>query len=221
MDVRQLDIAARKSEKLTEDEVPKIVEAYRRGGMGAFHEQLSNSMSRVADTWGIPPDLSKGMGLSLDQFIKMSRAIRATVVCVALYNEHPLSLISRATKGDRRAVLDLVKADKLFLHDRCCLGVIRSAELQDDRTFIDQLKRALAYEPRVRRRGAQHIYYYVLCLLEKQGFMLPSLDELWSMLDPYAREYGSLAAFEKDFQRRRQYLATFLEQTEREVPIES
>jgi hypothetical protein len=221
MDTRQMENAARESQRLTEADLPKIVEAYRQGNVGAFHAQLSNSMSKVVDAWGIPPELFKGMGLSLDQFFKIGRAIRATVACVALYNDHPLLLISRATKGDRRAVLDLIKADKLFLHDRCCTGVIRSAELHDDRTFMDQLKRALAYEPRLHRRDAQHIYYYVLCLLERWGFVLPSLNELCSMLDPYAREYGSLAAFEKDFQRRRQDLATILAQAEQEVSIDS
>jgi len=135
MDVRHLEVAAGKSERLTEEELPKIVEAYRQGDIGAFQALLASSMSKIVDAWGIPPQLSKGMGLSLDQLIKMSRAIRATAVCIALHNEHPLSLISKATKGDRRSVLDLIKADKLFLHDRCCMDVIRRAEFHDDRKW--------------------------------------------------------------------------------------
>ncbi len=30
------------------------------------------------------------------------------------------------------------------------------------------------------------------------------MEELWNTLDPFGREYDSLSAFERDFQRRRQ-----------------
>jgi hypothetical protein len=97
----------------------------------------------------------------------------------------------------------LVRADKLFLQDCCCAATIRKAELQDDQGFTKQLTKALEYQPTLRRRGVFRVYYYILFLLEASGVLLPSLNELWSTLDPHGREYDSLSAFEKDFQRRR------------------
>lgn len=38
---------------------------------------------------------------------------------MAIHEVHPAMLIARASKGDRQATLDLIKVDKLFLHDRC------------------------------------------------------------------------------------------------------
>lgn len=125
--------------------------------------------------------------------------------------------MARAAKGDRVAVLSLVKADKLFVHDRCCAPTIRKAELHNDQGFISQLTRAMEYEPTIRRREALQIYYHILFLLEASSVSLPTLNELWSMLDPYGREYDSLSAFEKDFQRRRQDFTRMLKQADEEL----
>jgi hypothetical protein len=71
---------------------------------------------------------------------------------------HPLLLIARASKGDRRETLDLVKADKLFLHDRCTEKVIKDAELRNDHSFLQQLARAQNYRSKLRVREIQHLY---------------------------------------------------------------
>jgi hypothetical protein len=134
----------------------------------------------------------------------MLRAARAMAVCMAIHEVHPAWLIARASKGDRQATLDLIKVDKLFLHDSCTEKVIRDAELRNDHSFLQQLARAQTYRPKLRVREIQHLYFYSLFLLEQEGNMrLPVGHKLLRVLDPHAREYDSLDAFERDFQRRR------------------
>jgi hypothetical protein len=123
---------------------------------------------------------------------------------MAIHEVHPASLIARASKGDRQATLDLIKVDKLFLHDSCAEKVIRDAGLRNDYSFLQQLARAQTYQPKLRVREIQHLYFYSLFLLEQEGNMcLPTGHKLWRILDPRGREYDSLDAFERDFQRRR------------------
>src|SRR6266849_1957469 len=219
MDLRRTEKAMGQSQKISEEKVPGIVEAHRRGTLTGFHSMLSESMSDIVAAWGIPSDISQGMDLSLDRVVKTMRATRATLGCVALHNEHPFVLIPRAQRGHRQAVLDLVKADKLFLHDSSCTGVIRAAELQDDHKFMEQLKRALEYEPRIRLREVQHVYYYILVMIEQQGIPVPALDELWQVLDPVGTEYPSLSAFARDFQRRREDFLKIVSSAEAEVRV--
>ena len=94
--------------------------------------------------------------------------------------------------------------------------MIRTAELQDDHKFMEQLKRALEYEPRIRLRDVQHVYYYILFLFEQQGVPLPTLDELWQVLDPVGTAYRSLSAFARDFQRRREDFSKIVSVLKRE-----
>src|SRR5262249_52593226 len=107
-----------------------------------------------------------------------------------------------------------------FLHDCCCAPTIRTAELHDDQAFIMQLTSAIEYQPTLRRRDALQVYYYILLLLESWGVSLPTLNELWSTLDPYRREYKSLSAFEKDFQRRRRDFNKMLKEADEELAIQ-
>jgi hypothetical protein len=121
---------------------------------------------------------------------------------------HPLSLIAQAREGDRRAVLDLVKVDKLFLHDRCTARVIRDAELQNDRAFLGQLARALAYKPKLGWRRACQLYLQMLFAL---GTQLPALPVFQLRLDPEGKRFRSFAAFEKFFERCRAEFHQFQE----------
>jgi hypothetical protein len=168
-----------------------------------FQTLISETTAEIMGAAGIPLNLFDSPGLSFEQFAKLQRAIHAALTCLALHNEHPLVLVARAAKGDREAVLSLIKVDKLFLQDSCCAGTIRKATLQGDQDFIRRLRNALEYKPRLRRRDAFHVYCYTLLLLESWGVVLPTLNELWSTLDPCGIEYDSLSAFERDFQRRR------------------
>jgi hypothetical protein len=70
--------------------------------------------------------------------------------------------------------------------------VIRDAELRNDHSFLQQLARAQIYQPKLRVRKIQHLYFYTLLLLEQEGNMrLPAGHKLWRILDPRGREYSS------------------------------
>ncbi|HWX94051.1 MAG TPA: hypothetical protein VNY29_15595 [Terriglobales bacterium] len=219
IDVRQADRSLAQAQKVTAGGVPKIVDAARRGNVEGARSLISETTSDVMEAVGLPPNLFGTPGLSYGQFAKFRRAVRATLICLTLQNEHPLVLITRAEKGDRAAILSLVKADKLFAHDSCCAVTIKKAELQDDQGFIGQLTRALEYQPTVRRRDILQVYYKILFLLAESGVSLPTLYELCSALDPHGMEYESLSAFEKDFQRRRRDFIAMVRKVDEEVPV--
>jgi hypothetical protein len=219
MDVRRMKDVIAQSRKLADKNGPKVAEALHKRNRDAFQASFSEVASNILETAGIPNNFSKRMDLSFEGNAKLLRAGRATLICMALYGEHPLVLIARASKRDRHAVLDLVNADKLFMHDQCCAATIKNAELQEDRRFIEQIKRALDYQPRIRRRKIQHVYYCLLFLFELWGIPLPPLEELWSTIDPLWREYKSLAAFERDFQRRRQDFTGMMKAADMEISI--
>ena len=202
-DVRQAQRSIAQTKKIADAQVPKIVEAHRNGDLERFGTLTSHATTELMSVAGIPATLFPG-GLSLEQFSQLWRAMRASVFCWVLHNQHPLVLIKRALKGDREAVLKLVKADKLFLQDSSCAATIKKAELQGDRGFEKQLAKAIEYQPTIRRREILQLYFQILFLLEGQAVQLPTLNELWSTLDPHGKEYDSLSAFERDFQRRRQ-----------------
>ncbi len=88
------------------------------------------------------PGFEPPFPVSFDAGVQMNRALRVTLVCTVLQRVHPLTLIARALKGDQEAVLDLVKADKLFLQDRCTQKIIRDAGLRNDEQFIRRLASA-------------------------------------------------------------------------------
>lgn len=147
----------------------------------------------------------------------MLRANRALAMCLSLHEAHPLSLMARAAKGDRQAVLDLIKVDKLFLYDRCTENLIKKAELQNDRAFMKQLARAQVFVPKPATREIQRLYFYQLFLMEQAGIQLPTQHELWRILDPRGRQYRSLTAFERDFQRRRKAFERMLDEVSAET----
>jgi hypothetical protein len=169
-----------------------------------FNFQFQRQSGKVKDVAKIPNGIPALANLeSFEDFLKLLRASRALAMCLSVLEAHPLSLIARATRGDRRAALDLIKVDKLFLHDRCTENLIKKAELQNDHAFIAQLARAQTYKPKLSTREIQRLYFYQLFLMELGGLAIPTQHELWRALDPQGRQYGSLSAFERDFQRRR------------------
>jgi hypothetical protein len=139
--------------------------------------------------------------------VRLLRATLASVICLVTEKEHILTLIARASKGDRDAVISLVKVDKFFLRDACCEHVIRRTQLQEDKTFGLRLANALEYQPRVERRDALNIYFYILCLFEVWGIGIPRLNDLWRALDRHSREYDSLEAFEESLQTAEERIA--------------
>src|SRR5450755_1813142 len=105
-----------------------------------------------------------------EESLKMLRANRALAMCLSLHEAHPLLLMVRAAKGDRQAALDLIKVDKLFLHDRCTENLIKKAGLQNDRAFMRQLARAQVFVPKLSTREIQRLYFYQLFLMEQGGY---------------------------------------------------
>jgi hypothetical protein len=141
MDVQRAERTITRTQEIMGTKVQRIAREHRSGNIKRYESLVSEAMSEMLKEMGIPRSLFQPHGLSIEQFARLRRATRATLICLALHNEYPLVLIARAAKGDRLAVLSLVKTDKLFLHDRCCAPTIRSAGLRDDRGFMMQLKR--------------------------------------------------------------------------------
>jgi len=188
----------------------ELTKLYRKN-LKEFESQFNRLALGVLDAYEVPAGLPTRSNLStFEDALKILRASHALEVCLAVHEIHPVTLIVRASRGDRRAVLDLVKVDKLFLHDPCTEKVIREAELRNDRPFLEQLARAQTYRPKLRAREVHRLYFYLLFMLESQGMQLPTEHELWRVVDPHGREYESLGAFERDFQRRKEAFAKMM-----------
>lgn len=189
-----------------------------RENRAAFDSEFKRQALKVKDVANIPDGLPALSGFaSSEESLKMLRANRALAMCLSLHEAHPLSLMARAAKGDRQAALDLIKVDKLFLHDRCTENLIKKAELQNDRAFMKQLARAQIFVPKLSTREIQRLYFYQLFLMEQAGVQLPTQHELWRILDPRGRQYRSLSAFERDFQRRRKAFERMLDEVSAET----
>ncbi len=184
-------------EGVSSADVERIFKALQKSDLSAFHaarNEVAERLVRPIAPTTITPDTIPAVFVLLSRM----RAARALALCVICYKMHPLSLIARARQGDRRAVLDLVKVDKLFLHDRCTAAVIRDAQLRNDRAFLGQLARAVAYKPKLGwRRGCQ-LYLQVLFACRAQ---FPALSALHLRLDPEGKKFGSFAAFERFYER--------------------
>jgi hypothetical protein len=85
------------------------------------------------------------------------------------------------------------------------MQVIRHAELQNDRAFLQQLAASLKSQTKLkmRVRSVHQLYIFVIFFLEALGMSLPTYSDLWDAIDPHQLGYKSLPAFERDFQRRR------------------
>jgi hypothetical protein len=217
LDTRRIQNAILQSSRLSDVE-KRLRESYLTGGKERLEREFRELVIKLLNAWGAPHEFTDCFNLSLDHIPGLLRAFRATLFCLNLYNVHPLVLIARASEGNPQAVLDLIKVDKLFLHDKCTEKVIREAEVRNNQLFINSMARALEYEPRFTCRGARHSYFTVLFLLEGAGLMLPTLHELWRVLDPHGREYESLSSFERDFQRRRSAFNQVLATLDAEFP---
>lgn len=119
---------------------------------------------------------------------------------MAFYREHPLALIDQARRGNPKAVINLIKIDKLFLTDSCTHQVIRQAGLQNNRVFLGQLTRASKYKPKTNWRQGCRLYIYLLLALKLN---LPSLTALWHRVDPEGEHFVTFGAFEKFAERSR------------------
>jgi len=135
--------------------------------------------------------------------LAITRAAQTVYRCIARYRVSPIQLIERARMGDRRAVLELIKLDKLFSQDSCTQSVLRKALLSSDKSFNDQVARAQLFNPSFSRRHACEVYMVFLAVLR---INLPPLHKVRAIIDPDGKEFLGLYAFEKCFERRKRGL---------------
>lgn len=203
VDPRRFKETILQSEKLRDNETVRLADAYRSGDRGRFNREFDRVVTSLSNVWGVPHEISEVLDFSVDNNAPLLRASRATLICLIVYDVHPINLIALASRGSQEAVLKLIKVDKLFLCDGRTQTVIRDAAFQNDQEFIKRMARAQNYEPKLSARSARHAYFLVLFFAEYFGLALPTLHELHRLLDPHGRQYDTLQAFERDFQRRR------------------
>ena len=148
-------------------------------------------LSRLEKEIGIPK-------IDPGQLLVTWRAIRTMAICLADYKMHPLELIKKAHLGEKQAVLQLVKIDKLFLWDSCTHDVTHNAALKNDRRFLDQLARALLYKPTVKKNVSPRLVLFALLALD---FRLPNLTILQLQIDSDGKTFKTREAFEKFVER--------------------
>ena len=179
---------------------------------------ITNKSPALFEAWELPWEFYSQFGLSAATTRQMLRSFRALAVCLELHKSHVVCLIARSIKSDRQAVLDLVKVDKMFVHDSCTARVIKSATMNNDQAFLGQLIRAQKYRFRLTMRAALHVYFNFIFEVELSGFTADTtLHELWRMLDPHGKNYTRLEAFERDYQRRHADFQRLLEEALNEI----
>ena len=221
LDPRIVERAKEKSEELTEETVHSLRQIPTADVKNALNAVLQQKAAQLLDVWGFPLEFYSVNDISVGTVRQMLRAFRALVVCLQLHKTHVLTLIVRASKGQRQAVLDLVKVDRMFLHDPCTEAVITQAEMLNDHNFLDQLTRAQEYRFKPKMRALHHLYFHLMFMIEHFGVPLPKTRlELLRILDPHGTEYKSLESFERDLQRQREDFWQMLADAERELRSE-
>ena len=146
----------------------------------------------------ITKELTPALAAAFAYLVAICRACRVSALCLLLHKMHITVLIARAERGDARAVLDLIKIDKLFLSDSCTAKVIRQAEFRNDRPFLTQLARAITYKPRLGWKKSCRLYLYMLFAMAVPP---PALAILQHHMDPYGTRLKTCRAFERFFER--------------------
>ncbi len=219
VDPHRIKEAILQSEKLRDKETEGLADSYLSGDKRRFNREFDRVVASLSEVWGVPHKIVEVVDFSVDNVAKLLRAARTTLVCLIVHDVHPLNLIALASRGSQEAVLKLIKVDKLFLCDSRTEKVIREAALQNDQEFIKHMARAQRYEPTLSPRSARHAYFFVLFFAECFGLALPTLHELYRVLDPNGYQYDTLQAFEKDFQRRRILFKRCLAVLDAEFPL--
>jgi len=172
-----------------------FIDAANSGDSATLTKLQSEIQQKVAPALkGITQMEAYGMMNQLSRF----RAQRAMLLCMVLFKSPPLSLINRAKSGDRTAALDLIKIDKLFTTDSCVRDILRDAALSADKSFLNQVGRAVRTYPRVSSQKICRLYLYFLWSM---GIELPSVVRLQLLLDPNGTSFNSAGAFAKYLER--------------------
>jgi hypothetical protein len=180
-----------------QENLNQTLEALQRGDLSAADKIKADLGEKLAQ--GFAKQATPESISALANLAARGRALRAAMLCMAIYRKNPLWLIEQARGGNREAVLTLLKLDKLFLTDTCTAKVIRKAELQNDRIFLGQLARAVTYQSKTNWRIGCRMYMYLLLIWP--GLEVPSLIKLWHRLDPEGQQFASIGTFEKFVER--------------------
>jgi hypothetical protein len=188
------------------EDMQSLMVALQQGNVSAFQEVRSKMVEPLIQKLG--KQMTSKQWEALLAVGVRCRAGCAAGLCMAVFKVHPLSLIAEARRGNKEAVLRLIKVDKLFLTDSCAANVIRRAELQNDRRFLAQVARSVRYRVRANWRQGCRLYLYALISL---GFPMPNLVKLRLRLDPEGTRFRGEYAFEKFLERTRKEFARMCE----------
>ena len=183
------------TEHISAQDAAEIFEAFNSGDSNRVSQIKEALKAKLEDKLGSISETK--IGAMKAQLMRM-RAMRAHCLCALFLNAFPYQIIEKARSGDRRAVLDLVKIDKLFLSDSCTRDVIRTASLQADQAFLKQLAASLAFRPRINSKKSSRLYLYMLFALNIQ---IPALPILHLRLDPDGTKFKTFSAFERFVER--------------------
>jgi hypothetical protein len=177
-----------------------MMEAFQAGQVSEANQIRSEVVDRLRSQMGnsiSPERIAAFAGL-----VQSGRAAKVSALCLLLYKVYPLTLIAQARKGDRQAVLNLVKIDKLFLNDSCTAQVIRQTGLEKDRLYLEQLARAIKYRykysPKTRWRQGCRFYLYLLFSLDPE---LQATARVHHRIDPGGTRFKTFEAFQRYFER--------------------
>ena len=183
------------AEQISSADAQEISDALSSGDPSrALHARdslIAKLKSRVGD---VTPEKLVAMKAQLMRI----RAMRASCLCTITANVHPLFLIEKARRGDQRAVLDLIKIDKLFLFDSCTRDVIRTALLRADHAFVKQMGSVLSSKIKINGKRNCRLYLYMLFASSAE---IPMLASLQLRIDPNGTEFRTFGAFERFFER--------------------
>jgi ribosomal protein L18 len=199
--------------KIPSGAVEQIVESIQKGDKASF----SAIRARIEKPlWQeFVKNMTPESATALGALVGRTRALRAVALCIVLYKRHLLSLIAEARGGDPRAVLKLIKIDKLFLSDSCTAQVIHQAELKFDRDFFKRLAKAITYKPKTRWRQSCKLYMYVIL---SSPLPLPASTILWGRIDPDGSRFKTSGAFLKFVERCRKEFSA-LEQAAASIAV--
>lgn len=192
-------------DNLSKEDAKQIINVLASGDRTAIDQGQRELLSKLQPALG---KITQEKVLAMMEQLKRFRALRAAGLCMVLYKADPISIISRAKQGDRRAVLDLLKVDKLFATDSCTHQVLRNAAIRTDGPFIRQVAAALEKPPKMGPKKVCRMYLYLLWSLN-----LPNLSsvKLQLRLDPKGEKFKTPKAFERFVERCK---VDFLEMTE-------
>jgi hypothetical protein len=182
-------------DNLSTYDTKQIINVLASGDRAAIEQSQREFLSKLQPALG---EMTMEKVFPMMEQLKRFRALRAACLCMVVYKTHPISIISRAKEGDRRAVLDLIKADKLFATDSCTHQVLRNGALRADRRFMRQVAAVLQSRPKMGAKKVCRLYLYLLWSL---NLPTPSYAELQLRLDPKGEKFRTAEAFERFVER--------------------